>query len=171
MCLASKHRRLARAVSRKCQRGSPSGNGKSSSVSQPSANTSVFYTCRVATPRRIPLYDPSSNPSTWSERMTDGQYAIHFSEFDDGHGAGDDYDAPLLNALHITREEESSPQEQAGRPPKRFQEHSVAHQLLLCCLLACKAGAFSRAFLTCLARPSATSRLSPFRRLALSIFP
>jgi hypothetical protein len=37
----------------------------------------------MAAPRRISLYDPASNPSSWNERMPAGTYAVHFSDFED----------------------------------------------------------------------------------------
>ena len=29
--------------------------------------------------RTLPLYDPASHPSVWNERMTPGEFAVHFS--------------------------------------------------------------------------------------------
>jgi hypothetical protein len=33
-------------------------------------------------PRTLPLFDPSAQPASWNERMLPGEYAVHYSSFD-----------------------------------------------------------------------------------------
>jgi hypothetical protein len=33
-------------------------------------------------PRTLPLFDPKAQPSSWNERMTPGEYAVHYSQFE-----------------------------------------------------------------------------------------
>jgi hypothetical protein len=33
-------------------------------------------------PRTLPLFDPKVQPSSWNERMTSGEYAVHYSRFE-----------------------------------------------------------------------------------------
>lgn len=35
----------------------------------------------MGTPRTLPLYDEKARPSSWNERMTAGEYAVHYSSF------------------------------------------------------------------------------------------
>jgi hypothetical protein len=39
-------------------------------------------------PRTLPLFDPSVQPSSWNERMEPGEYAVHYSSFDNTAGSG-----------------------------------------------------------------------------------
>jgi len=32
--------------------------------------------------RRVPLFDPGAQPASWNERMSPGEYAVHYSSFD-----------------------------------------------------------------------------------------
>ena len=34
-------------------------------------------------PRQLPLYDAGHKPETWNERMVPGEYAVHYSSFED----------------------------------------------------------------------------------------
>lgn len=38
----------------------------------------------MASPRQLPLYDADHKPETWNERMVPGEYAVHYSSFEDG---------------------------------------------------------------------------------------
>jgi hypothetical protein len=33
-------------------------------------------------PRTVPLFDPGAQPASWNERMSPGEYAVHYSSFD-----------------------------------------------------------------------------------------
>jgi hypothetical protein len=35
----------------------------------------------MGTPRTLPLFDEKARPSSWNERMTAGEYAVHYSNF------------------------------------------------------------------------------------------
>lgn len=37
----------------------------------------------MSDPRQLPLFDPGSQPPTWNERLAQGEYAVHFSDFED----------------------------------------------------------------------------------------
>ena len=39
------------------------------------------YTFLMAAPRTLPLFDEKAQPSSWNERMTPGEYAVHYSNF------------------------------------------------------------------------------------------
>jgi hypothetical protein len=40
------------------------------------------YTLEMIPPRTVPLFDPGAQPGSWNERMSAGEYAVHYSSFD-----------------------------------------------------------------------------------------
>jgi hypothetical protein len=40
------------------------------------------YTSEMIRPRTVPLFDPDAQPASWNERMSHGEYAVHYSSFD-----------------------------------------------------------------------------------------
>src|SRR5215831_8885830 len=66
-------------------------------------------------PRTLPLFDEEAQPSSWNERMTTGEYAVHYSNFDDSPGR-----APFCTVFASLEEAECYAREQvAARPELR----------------------------------------------------
>jgi hypothetical protein len=65
--------------------------------------------------RTVLLYDERAHPPCWNERMTPGEYAVHYSSFADGSG-GNPYCAVLGN---LQEAEAHARQETARRPDLR----------------------------------------------------
>lgn len=40
------------------------------------------YTLGMNSPRTLPLFDSGEQPASWNERMSPGEYAVHYSSFD-----------------------------------------------------------------------------------------
>jgi hypothetical protein len=40
------------------------------------------YTLGMIPPRTVPLFDSGAQPASWNERMSPGEYAVHYSSFD-----------------------------------------------------------------------------------------
>jgi hypothetical protein len=40
------------------------------------------YTLGMNPPRTLPLFDSGEQPASWNERMSPGEYAVHYSSFD-----------------------------------------------------------------------------------------
>lgn len=47
------------------------------------------YTLGMIPPRTVQLFDSGAQPASWNERMSPGEYAVHYSSFDrDARGTG-----------------------------------------------------------------------------------
>lgn len=65
--------------------------------------------------RTLPLFDDGTQPSSWNERMATGEYAVHYSNFDDSPGS-----APFCTVFATLEEAEAYAKGQvAARPELR----------------------------------------------------
>jgi hypothetical protein len=71
--------------------------------------------------RTLPLFDEGSRPPSWNERMTPGEYAVHYSNFDDTPGK-----APFCTVFPSLEEAEAYAKEQVTARPElrcRIYDH------------------------------------------------
>lgn len=61
----------------------------------------------MSSPRQLPLYDAGHKPETWNERMVPGEYAVHYSSFEDGT-----HEAPYCTVFTTLQEAVDYAQEQ-----------------------------------------------------------
>jgi hypothetical protein len=77
------------------------------------------YTLGMGPPRTLPLFDGGAQPSSWNERMTAGEYAVHCSSF-----APDE--SPSCTVLGSLAEAEDFAREQVALRPEircRIYDH------------------------------------------------
>jgi hypothetical protein len=70
------------------------------------------YTFAMRHPRTLPLFDERAQPASWAERMTPGEYAVHYSSFDKARGSG-----PSCTVLGSLAEAEAYAKEQVEQRP------------------------------------------------------
>jgi hypothetical protein len=78
-------------------------------------------------PRTLPLFDQRAQPATWNERMTPGEYAVHYSSFD--HAPGTVLTCTIFSSL--TEAEAHAKEQVAQRPALRcriYDHHGFAGQ-------------------------------------------
>lgn len=56
----------------------------------------------MASARRLPLYEPGAQPSSWNQRMAPGEYAVHYSSF-----PADSQSAPYCDIVSSRKEAEA----------------------------------------------------------------
>jgi hypothetical protein len=67
----------------------------------------------MTTPLALPLYDPQAEPSSWNERMREGDYAVHYSAFYSQGTA-----APYCSIFPSMQEAETYAKEQTALHPE-----------------------------------------------------
>jgi hypothetical protein len=71
--------------------------------------------------RTVPLYDERAHPPCWNERMTSGEYAMHYSSFESGSGT-----APYCTVLGSLQAAEGHAMQETARRPElrcRIYDH------------------------------------------------
>jgi hypothetical protein len=53
--------------------------------------------------RTLPLFDPGAEPASWNERMSVGEYAVHYSSFDSS-ALGNGPSCTILESLADAKE-------------------------------------------------------------------
>src|SRR5271170_2409519 len=73
------------------------------------------------TGRTVLLYDERTHPPCWNERMTAGEYAVHYSSFESGSGA-----APYCTVFGSLEAAETQARQETARQPElrcRIYDH------------------------------------------------
>ena len=73
-------------------------------------------------PRTVPLFDPEAQPASWNERMSPGEYAVHYSNFD----IGTQHSGPTCTVLSSLPEAEAYARQQVLLKPSlrcRIYDH------------------------------------------------